>query len=164
MDRRLTMPTANQENPQDVADAYRRSQACGADPRRSSSSDDTVTHDPISIVDDDEAIADSLSVALQAHGFDVLAYGSGSEFLANRGHDPIGCLVIDQHMPGMTGTDVVAALRREGQVVPVILITGRPDAVIAERAAKLGLVAVLQKPFAFANLITLIRSAQSGRV
>ena len=62
-------------------------------------------------------------------------------------------------MPGLDGLDVVRELHRGGVFVPVILITGRPDAGIAERAAKLGVRATLEKPFPVARLVELIGSA-----
>src|SRR5215471_21387186 len=54
---------------------------------------------PICIVDDDEAVADSLQALLEAFGFKVQSYGSGSECLADKRHRAAGCLLIDQHMP-----------------------------------------------------------------
>jgi FixJ family two-component response regulator len=67
-------------------------------------------------------------------------------------------LVIDQHMPGMTGLDVVGVLRRDGVVVPVVLITAKSDTDIVERARHLGILAVLEKPFSAARLVALLRA------
>ena len=117
---------------------------------------------PIAVVDDDHWVSDSLTVALQAHGFRVSAYGSGASFLGAARHDRIACLVIDQHMPGMLGLDVVAALRRCGRCPPAILVTGRLDDTISRRAEELGVLAVLEKPFRVARLVALIRDA-TGR-
>src|ERR1700745_3094710 len=72
------------------------------------------THQPICIVDDDESVVDSLKVSLEIFGFDVQSYESGADFLADDRRRTAGCLVIDQHMPGMNGLDVVDRLRREG--------------------------------------------------
>src|SRR5437899_1044954 len=76
--------------------------------------------EPICIVDDDAAVCDSLSVLLEAHGFEVLTYASGAEFLADEWRHQLGCLIIDLHMPGMDGLDVVSALQRKGIFVPVV--------------------------------------------
>ncbi len=119
--------------------------------------------EPICIVDDDVAVCDSLSVLLEAYGFEVLTYASGAEFLADEWRHQLGCLIIDHHMPGMDGLDVVSALHREGIFVPVVLITGRSDAGIAERAGKLGVITVLEKPFAVARLVELIHTGLAGR-
>ena len=120
----------------------------------------------ICVVDDDASVCDSLSVLLETHGLEVLAYSSGAAFLADERHRQAGCLVVDQHMPGMEGLDLVAALRGERIFLPWVLITGRLDAVIAERADQFGVIAVLEKPFAAARLVELVRagldSAASG--
>ena len=82
----------------------------------------------IYIVDDDEAVTDSLHALLETFGFKVQSYGSGSEFLADERHRAADCLLIDQHMPGASGLDVVASLQKEGVQIPAILISGRLDA------------------------------------
>src|SRR6266567_8036186 len=118
--------------------------------------------EPICIVDDDAAVCDSLSVLLEAHGFEVLTYASGAEFLADKWRRQLGCLIIDYHMPGMNGLDLISALQREGIFVPVALITGRADAGIVDRAGKLGVIAVLEKPFAVARIVELIHTGLAG--
>ena len=85
------------------------------------------THDCTRIVDDDEWVADSLSLLLETYGFDMQSYSSGADFLADDQHGNTSCLVIDQHMPGMTGLDVVDHLQKEGVRLPTILISGRLD-------------------------------------
>jgi len=111
---------------------------------------------PVLIVDDDASVRDSLSVLLETLGFEVRAYGSARGLLADDRRHDAGCLVIDQHMPGMDGLVLLAALRREGAGVPAILITGRLDPDISARAAELGVDAVLEKPFPARRLIELV--------
>jgi FixJ family two-component response regulator len=114
---------------------------------------------PICVVDDDEWVRDSISVLLETYGYQVLAYGLGEEFLRANGRGKAKCLVIDQHMPGLNGLEVIAKLHREGNSSPTILITGRLDASVTQRANQLAILAILEKSFATARLIELIRDA-----
>ena len=118
---------------------------------------------PICIVDDDVWVCDSLSVLLETYGFAVLTYASGAEFLKDDRRLKAKCLIIDQHMPGLNGLDVVGELHRHGVVLPAILITGRLDPGITQRAGELGVCAILEKPFPVARLVELIGSALVAR-
>ena len=116
-------------------------------------------HKQICIVDDDEWVADSLKSLLETFGYDVQSYNSGADFLADDRCGATGCLIIDQHMPGMDGLDVVDYLRKQGARVPTILISARFDTKTKERAASLGVTSVLEKPFVGDHLVDLIRTA-----
>jgi FixJ family two-component response regulator len=96
---------------------------------------------------------------LETFGYDVQSYKSGADFLADDRRRAAGCLIIDQHMPGMGGLDIIDRLQKRGARVPTILISGRLDTNIKERAATLGVTAVLEKPFAAEHLVDLIRTA-----
>jgi two-component system, LuxR family, response regulator FixJ len=117
------------------------------------------SHEAIYIVDDDEPVADSLKSLLETFGFDVRCYSSGADFLVDYKRRSAGCLVIDQHMPGLNGLDVVDHLQKQGVRVPTILISGRLDTNIRERASHLGVTSVIEKPFAAHRLVDLIRTA-----
>jgi two-component system, LuxR family, response regulator FixJ len=110
----------------------------------------------VCIVDDDEGVAESLTVLLETFGFDAQSYGSGADFLADSRHRTAACLIIDQHMPGMTGLDVVALLQREGIRCPTILISGRLDTKASEQAARLSVTRIVEKPFEAGRLVDLI--------
>ena len=114
---------------------------------------------PICIVDDDEAVADSLQALLEAFGFNVRSYGSASEFLADERHCAAGCLLIDQNLPGASGLDVVDYLRKRGIQFPTILISGRVDASTRERATHLGVRELLDKPVAAGRSVQAIQTA-----
>lgn len=79
-------------------------------------------------------------------GHSVAAYASGVAFLADSVIRPV-CVIIDQHMPQMTGLKLVSRLRGEGVTTPVLLITGSPSPVILAGATQLGIEKVLEKPF-----------------
>lgn len=117
------------------------------------------TGGPVCIVDDDEWVCDSLSVLLETYGFSVVTYASGTEFLNDDRRGDARCLVIDLHMPEVDGLDVIAELRRDGVLLPTVLITGKLESTTAERAGMLGVVAILEKPFRVAQLVDLVRAA-----
>ena len=121
--------------------------------------DQSDTRATVCVVDDDDWVCDSLSVLLETYGFAALTYPSGAAFLKDDGRLDANCLIVDQHMPGLDGLDVVAELHRQQVFLPTILITGRLDAGIAQRAGKLGVLALLEKPFPVARLVELVRSA-----
>lgn len=112
---------------------------------------------PVCVVDDDNWVCDSLSVLLETYGFGVLTYSSGTAFLTDAARRDASCLIVDQHMPGLGGLDLVAELRRREVALPTILITGRLDAAISHRASDLGVLATLEKPFPVARLVELVR-------
>lgn len=112
----------------------------------------------ICIVDDDEAVADSLKALLETFGFHVRSYGSGADFLADDRMRWAGCLVMDQQMPGMSGLDVADHLHRAGIRLPIILISGGLDTKTRERAARLGVTKIVDKPFAANRLVNLIQA------
>ena len=118
---------------------------------------------PICIVDDDAWVCDALSVLLETYGFAVLTYTSGAEFLKDTRCLAAKCLIIDQHMPGLDGLDVVGEMHRDGVFLPAILITGRLDAAINRRAGELGVRAILEKPFPGARLVELVGSTFAAR-
>lgn len=99
----------------------------------------------VAIVDDDPAVLDSLKLLLEVTGHSVTAFGSAADFLQNCASRP-SCLILDHHMPQISGLELVARLRTTGATVPVLLITGSASLAIGARAAQLGIEQVLEKP------------------
>jgi len=111
------------------------------------------------VIDDDASVRDSLGVLLRTLGFDVVTHESGTEMLADERRHNAGCFIVDHHMPGMDGLEMLSVLGQQGIRTPAILITGRSDASIAARAVAIGVKAVLEKPFAIARLVDLLQSS-----
>ncbi|HSV23551.1 MAG TPA: response regulator [Xanthobacteraceae bacterium] len=113
---------------------------------------------PVLVVDDDQAVRHALMFSLQVEGFVVRTYANGRDLLDDPAPPPECCLVIDQFMPGISGLDVVAALRRRCVSWPAILITTQPSAMLLRRATEAG-VQVVEKPFFNDMLFHCIRDA-----
>lgn len=112
----------------------------------------------IYVVDDDDVVRDSLRALLESQEFVVEDFSSGGDFFTRRDSEAV-CLVLDIHMPDMTGIDVLRRLRQGGDPLPVIMVTGRWDASIRAQADALGVVAFLDKPVSPARLFSEIRKA-----
>ena len=111
------------------------------------------------IVDDDEAVRDSLGLLLRSGGYRARCYGSAKDFL--KAFDPRdhGCLVLDIRMPGMTGLELQKHLNEIGCNIPIVFITGHGDVPMAVEAVRMGAVDFLQKPFSDDDLMARIADA-----
>jgi two-component system, LuxR family, response regulator FixJ len=111
------------------------------------------------IVDDDEAVRNSLRLLVKSVGLPASTANSAQEFLAS--YDPAyaGCLVLDVRMPGMSGIELQQQLNHRGAVIPVIFITGHGDIPMAVEAMQQGAFDFLQKPFRDQDLIDRIQRA-----
>ncbi len=99
------------------------------------------------IVDDDEAVRDSLRWLMESVGLRAESYDSANAFLENCRSDQAGCLLLDIRMPGMSGLDLQERLSGHGIELPVIIITGHGDVPMAVRALKNGAFDFIEKPF-----------------
>ncbi len=113
----------------------------------------------IFVVDDDEAVRDSLRVLLEAAGHVVETYSSGVDFLGAVIAGRCGCLVLDMHMPDLNGVEILKALQRDRIALPAILITGRADARMKADATRAGAVAIIDKPIRAELLLETIKRA-----
>lgn len=101
----------------------------------------------IIIVDDDEAVRDSLSILLVLEGYSVSTCKSGADLLDLLEVEKPDCLILDVHMPVISGLDLVEVLNTKGLKIPVIFISGNIDVMTKARAEQLGVSRLLEKPF-----------------
>lgn len=97
------------------------------------------------LVDDDAALRAALQFALQLDGLSVETFASAEDLLERADVTGVGCLVLDQNLPGMTGLDLLAVLRHGEVTTPALLITTHPAASLRRRAAAAD-VEIVEKP------------------
>jgi FixJ family two-component response regulator len=113
----------------------------------------------IAIIDDDEAMQDSVRDLLEAAGLAARCFGSAEEFLASDLHTRAACLIVDIRMPKMSGLELQARLKEEECNVPIIFVTAHGDARMRIQAMRRGAVEFLAKPFDHQLLLRRIRTA-----
>jgi FixJ family two-component response regulator len=113
----------------------------------------------LSVVDDDQSIRESLPGLIKEFGFAARAFSSAEDFLASDAVDETSCLILDIAMPGLSGPELYQELKRRGEDVPVIFITGQKDETIRTRVLEQGAAGFLIKPFSDAALLAAIKAA-----
>ena len=123
------------------------------------------TGNVICLIDDDAAVLKGLSRLLAVWGYAVRPFASARQFLdrPRAEDDEIGCLVLDAHMPVMSGLELQAALEFEQRRLPIIFITGAADEKLRNRALGDGAVQFLEKPFGDAELRDALQAALTVR-
>jgi two-component system response regulator FixJ len=101
----------------------------------------------VCVIDDDEAVRDSLSFLFKTAGLSARTYESATSFLDHLPRIKAGCIITDVRMPGLSGLDLLRRLRELHSAVPVIVIAGHGDVPLAVEAMKLGAADFLEKPF-----------------
>ncbi len=115
----------------------------------------------IYVVDDDDGIRDSLQALLECEGFSVVVFASGADFLGYARPDGPCCILLDVHLPGISGLQLLDGIRSESPTIPVIVMTGRPDPAVVRHVNRAG-VTLLEKPFAAIELMRSIEEAVRG--
>lgn len=115
----------------------------------------------IYIVDDDDALRDSLVWLLESNDYRVKSFDSAEAFLAAYDADMAGCLLLDVRMPGMSGLELYERLQDCHATLPVIFITGHGDVPMAVAALKKGAVDFIEKPFSDREMLSLIENCLS---
>jgi two-component system response regulator FixJ len=113
----------------------------------------------IYVIDDDEAMRDSLNFLLDAAGFEVTLFESAQILLDALSGLPFGCIVSDVRMPGIDGIELLKRMKASPSKFPVLIMTGHGDVPLAVEAMKLGAVDFLEKPFEDDRLVGMIEAA-----
>jgi len=111
----------------------------------------------IAVVDDDRSVVKSLARMLRSTGYEVSTFGSAQEFLDSLAHSIPRCLILDVHMPQMTGLELQTRLQELGHQVQIVFITAQDTPQTRAATELTGTVALLFKPFGNAALLEAIR-------
>ena len=117
--------------------------------------------DIVHVIDDDEAVRESLEFLLRSAKVQVRTYASAVAFLETCSGLKSGCIITDVRMPGIDGIELLRRLRQQDVQVPVIVVTGHGDVPLAVEAMKIGAADFLEKPFDDDVLLASVRSALS---
>jgi FixJ family two-component response regulator len=113
----------------------------------------------IAVVDDDASVRRALQRLLRAAGFAVETFATAREFLDAGQWAQMACLVLDIHLPGMSGFELQEHLAVSGAPIPIVFITAHDDTAMREWASRVGAVGYLRKPFDQGTLIEAIARA-----
>jgi two-component system response regulator FixJ len=114
----------------------------------------------IALIDDDEAVLDSLSLYFRSQKIETAGFSTAQEFLtALQQGKQFDCIVSDVRMPGMSGLDLVRELKSRNAGAPIVLITGHGDVDMAVAAIKIGAADFIEKPFDESRLLAGVRDA-----
>lgn len=111
------------------------------------------------IVDDDDAVRNSIRLLMKSLGLATRSLSTAQEFLSTYDPQQPGCLILDVRMPGMSGLELQQQLNMRGAIIPVIFITGHGDVPMAVEAMQQGAFDFLQKPFRDQDLIERVQRA-----
>jgi FixJ family two-component response regulator len=111
------------------------------------------------IVDDDPSVRAALALVMTGEGFEVMSFPEGESFLAAARLRTPGCVLIDMHLPGCSGLDVLRRLDAERYPAPILVISGRGDIPMAVDAIRNGALDFIEKPFDAAAVVARVRGA-----
>jgi FixJ family two-component response regulator len=109
------------------------------------------------VVDDDGSTREVLAWLMKRHAIACETFADAKSFLERYRSGAPGCLVLDLHMPGMSGLDVQRVLKKQGVQIPVIFLSGRADISTAVEAVKSGAFDFIEKPFDYKRIVALVR-------
>ncbi len=121
----------------------------------------TATNPCVFIVEDDEAVRESLQMMLESVGHRVEAFANADDFLNSYNQDMAGCIILDVRMPGMNGMELQRKLNELNSILPIIFVTGHGDVPMAVEAMQQGAIDFVQKPYREQELLDKISQAMA---
>jgi FixJ family two-component response regulator len=115
-------------------------------------------HQSIVVVEDDAGMSKAMERLLRAAGFQPVSFASAEELLQTEAVDSAACLVLDIHLPGLSGLELGRLLLGSDHVKPIIFITGQDEPSLRDEAQRLGCIAYFRKPFDGSALLEAIRA------
>jgi len=113
----------------------------------------------IFVVDDDPAVRETLSVVLSSGGYEVICFADGAALLAVARSRTPACILLDVHIPGKSGLDILKELRGEDYPAPIFMISGQGDITMAVSAIKNGALDFIEKPFRGGEIVARLNEA-----
>lgn len=113
----------------------------------------------IFVVDDDPAVRDTLSMVLSAGGYEVICFADGAALLSVARSRTPACILLDVHIPGKSGFDILKELHGEDYPAPIFMISGQGDIAMAVSAIKNGALDFIEKPFRGSEIVTRLNEA-----
>ena len=117
----------------------------------------------VAVIDDDDPFRSALVESLGSLGYATRGFSSAQDFVAADGENSCDCVITDIHMAGMSGFDLARLLMSRSRKIPVILITARAEPGLEAKAAAVGAVCLLRKPFESNALVGCLDKALRGR-
>src|ERR1700712_5684320 len=118
-----------------------------------------ISRGEIFVVDDDPAVRETLSVVLSAGGYHVICFADGAALLAVARTRTPSCILLDVHIPGKSGLDILRELRGEEYPAPIFMISGQGDIAMAVSAIKHGALDFIEKPFRGNEIVSRLNEA-----
>src|SRR5246127_2463789 len=119
----------------------------------------TTSRGEIFVVDDDPAVRDTLSMVLSAGGYEVICFADGAALLSVARNRTPSAILLDVHIPGKSGLDILKELHGEDYPAPIFMISGQGDITMAVSAIKNGALDFIEKPFRGTDLVTRLDEA-----
>jgi FixJ family two-component response regulator len=119
----------------------------------------SVSRGEIFVVDDDPAVRETLSMVLSGAGYQVICFADGAALLAMARTRTPSCILLDVHIPGKSGLDILKELHGEDYPAPIFMISGQGDIAMAVSAIKNGALDFIEKPFRGSEIVSRLDEA-----